>query len=88
MGKAMWVLAEEELRVFVPLEDATKEGRLNFCHFDQDLQLAEVILGPQCSLSLGAVRDLTKARHPNAVTFGSRLAFKFFAVVPQETTVP
>lgn len=79
---------EEETRVFVPLEGALKEGRLHFCPFDEDLQLAEVILGPQCNVSLKAVQDLTKARHLNATVFGSRLAFKYFAVVPQESTVP
>lgn len=79
---------EEELRVFVPLEEAMEEGRLHFCPFDKDLQLAEVILGPQCSLSLDAVRHLTEAIYPKVVTFGARLAFKFFKVVPQERTVP
>lgn len=79
---------EQEVRVFVLLENAVREGRLHFRAFDQDLHLAEVILGPLCSLSLDAVRDLTRARHPDAVVFGSRLAHKYFAVVPQEKTVP
>jgi hypothetical protein len=79
---------EEERRVFVKLEDAKREGRLYFCPIDEDLQLAEVILGPQCDLPTDEVRDLTKARHPNAITFRSRLAFKFFSVVPMESTVP
>jgi len=78
---------EDELRVFVPLEEAIKEGTMHFCSFDQSLQLAEVILGPQCSLSLDAVRQLTLAKHPHAVTFGARPAIKFFAVVPKEKTV-
>jgi hypothetical protein len=51
---------EEEYRVFVKLEDAIQEGRLHFCHFDDDLRLVEVILGPQCNLSLDAVRHLTQ----------------------------
>ncbi len=79
---------EQELRVFVPLEDARQEGRLHFYPFNQDLHLAEVILGPQCTLSLDAVRKLTKARQPNAVTYQARLAWKWFSVVPQESTVP
>jgi hypothetical protein len=73
---------EEEFRVFLRLEDAFKEGRLHFHAFDSDFQLAEVILGPQCTLSLDSVRQLTRALHPHAVTFKARLAFKFFAVVP------
>lgn len=79
---------EQELRIFVSLEHALKEGRLYFYPFDEDLQLAEVILGPQCDLSLEAVRQLTNSRHPNAVTFAARLALKFFKVVPKEETVP
>jgi hypothetical protein len=79
---------EEEYRVFLPLEDVPQEGRLHFYSFNQDLQLAEVILGPQCNLSLDAVRELTRTRYSNAVTYQARLAWKWFAVVPQESTVP
>jgi Protein of unknown function (DUF2971) len=77
---------EEEVRVFVALKDAIKEGQLHFYAFDSNLQLTEVILGPQCPLSLDAVRRLTRVQHPHAVTFKARLAFKFFKVVPDETT--
>lgn len=73
---------EEELRVFVPLESATREGSMYFCPFGKDLQLAEVILGPQCNLSVNTVQELTRSRHPEALVFESRLAFKYFAVVP------
>ena len=79
---------EEELRVFVPLEKAAREGRFHFYPFDVHLRLAEVILGPQCELPIDAVRDLTNARYPNAVVFRARLALKFFKVVPQESSVP
>jgi hypothetical protein len=80
---------ESEHRVFVPLEDAVADGALHFCPFCPDLQLKEVILGPQfTSSSLNGMRKFVSARYPNAVTFGARLAFKFFAVVPDERTVP
>ncbi|MCH7777567.1 MAG: DUF2971 domain-containing protein [Gemmatimonadetes bacterium] len=79
---------EDERRVFVPLEGAITEGSMHFCPFDQNLQLAEVILGPQCSLSLDDVRQLTLAKHPHAVTFAARPAIKFFTIVPKEKTVP
>jgi len=79
---------EEEWRVFVPLKNARREGRLHFYPFDEHLQLAEVILGPQCTLPLDEVRELTSAKHPKAVTFAARLAFKFFKVVPHESMVP
>ncbi len=79
---------EEERRVFVKLKEAKREGSLYFYPIDEQLRLAEVILGPQCDLPIDEVRDLAKARHPNAITFKSRLAFKFFSVVPMESTVP
>jgi len=79
---------EEELRVFVPLDKAVREGELYFCPFGDDLQLAEVILGPQCNMSLDTVRKLAHSRYPDTVTFTARLAFKFFKVVPQESSVP
>jgi hypothetical protein len=79
---------EEEWRVFVSLENARREGRLHFYPFDDNLQLAEIILGPQCALPIDEVRKLTSAKHPKAVTFAARLAFKFFKVVPHEKTVP
>ncbi len=79
---------EEEWRIFVPLKEAKAEGRLHFCSFNDDLQLAEVILGPQCDLPLEEVRELTSSLKQNAVTFRARLALKFFSVVPKETTVP
>lgn len=79
---------EEEYRVFVPLDKADKEGTLHFCPFGQHLELAEVILGPRCSISLKSVRQLTQAHHPNAVTFKARPALKFFKVVPNGWTVP
>ena len=79
---------EEEYRVFVPLDKANKEGTLHFYPFGQYLELAEVILGPRCSVSLKSVRQLTQAQHPHAVTFKARPAYKFFKVVPNGWTVP
>lgn len=79
---------EEEYRVPVVLESAIKEGNLHFYPFNEGLRLAEVILGPQCALSVTHVRQFAQALHPHAVTFASRLALKFFKVVPQESTVP
>ena len=73
---------EQELRLFVPLETAPREGSLHFYQFGENLQLAEIILGPQCNLSISSVQELTQLRCPEAVVFESRLAFKYFAVVP------
>lgn len=79
---------EREYRRFVPLDTAIQEGRLHFVPFGPDLELAEVILGSECLFELNALRDLVRLRYPAAVVFRARLAFKFFHVVPQESTIP
>ena len=78
---------KEEYRAFVPLEKAVQEGNLHFWPFDRNLRLAEVILGPQCTLSLDAVRHLTRDCRPEAIVLKSRLAHKFFKIVPDGRTV-
>ena len=78
---------EKELRVILPLKEATKEGPMHFYAFNHDLQLVEVILGPKCSKSLDTMRQLTRTQHPHAVVFNARLGFKFFNVVPDRRTV-
>jgi hypothetical protein len=75
---------EGERRMVVSLSHATQEGNLHFLPFQQSLALAEVILGAHCRLPVEAVRLLTKRCWPDAVTYGARLAFKKFEVVPQE----
>lgn len=79
---------ENELRVHVPLEAAVREGQLHYSRFSHEIQLAEVILGPRCKLSLDAVRELVALRQPQAITFSARLNYKHFGVVPDEKTVP
>jgi hypothetical protein len=79
---------EEEIRTLVALKLMNKEGALFFKPFGADLELAEVILGPRCALSLDAIRKLTSSLHPNVKTYCARLAIKQFSVVPKEKTVP
>jgi hypothetical protein len=79
---------EHEYRRFIPLDSAIEEGRLHFVPFGPDLALAEVILGPECILELQTVRNLVASRYVDALVYKSRLAFKFFHVVPQESTIP
>jgi hypothetical protein len=83
---------EEEIRTFVPLAKAVREGSLHFYSFSWDrelrLDLKEVILGPECAWSLYDVRKLVAHRYPTAITYNARLAINSFAVVPKEKTVP
>jgi hypothetical protein len=79
---------EKEYRRFIQLQDATQEERLHFVNFGPDLELAEVVLGPQCVAPLDTVRALVSSKYPHVITYRARLAFKYFHVVPQECTVP
>jgi len=79
---------ECEYRRFVPLEAAIQEGRLHFVPFGPELELAEVILGTECVLSLETVRATVRSRYPSAIVFKARLEFKGFHIVPQESTIP
>ncbi|OGP84144.1 MAG: hypothetical protein A2Z08_00640 [Deltaproteobacteria bacterium RBG_16_54_11] len=79
---------EHEYRRFVPLETAVQEGHLHFVPFGPDLELAEVILGTECVLDLEGVRDLVRPRYPAVVVYKARLAFKFFHITPQVSTIP
>jgi hypothetical protein len=79
---------EREWRVLVDLADVTQEGDLYFYPFGAQLRLTEVILGSLCAMSVDAVRKLTTAHHPGAVTIQARLALKSFHIVPKESTIP
>lgn len=82
---------EEEFRYFVSLKaaDEDSERKLHFYPFGDTLMLAEVILGPYCDMSLDDAERLVKDHCPNPVTtFPTRLASQWFAVVPNENSVP
>jgi Protein of unknown function (DUF2971) len=79
---------EREWRVFVKLESAQSDGKLFFEPFSNDVRLREVILGPACTHAVQTMRELVNTHHKNVVTIKSRLAEKYYSVVPQEDTVP
>lgn len=82
---------EEEVRLFVPLDNnkkVRKEATLHFYPFNEDLVLREVILGPQCGIPLDAVRRLVDSTYNDVTTIKARLAVGSFHVVPLEKTVP
>ena len=79
---------EKESRVLIPLEDyASKEGDLHFVRFNGDIQLAEVIIGPLCSITSGRIRKVVNKLQEGVVTFKARLAHKSYNIVPMESTV-
>lgn len=82
-----WIY-EDELRVLINLPTATKEGDLYFRTFDKDLRLAEVILGPRCSLKVETLRNVAKSTNPCAIVFRSRLEFGEFRVIRNGRDLP
>ncbi len=78
---------EEEIRVFVSLDPATIESGSFFYPFSDKLQLAEVILGPLCELPIMEIRSLVRGSHNVVHVLKSRLAFKWFQVVPDERSM-
>jgi hypothetical protein len=78
---------ERECRLLVPLDDVMLEGEYHFKKFGDDLDLAEVILGPLCSLEVSAVRTKTLQLYPHVTVFKARPAEKWFHMVPDERTV-
>jgi hypothetical protein len=78
---------EREWRILLELEETASEGPLSFFSFSDRVKLTEVVLGADCTLSIGAVRKLLSIHHPKASSVGTRLAFGSFAIVPSETTI-
>jgi len=79
---------EQELREIVKLKDTISKDNRFFWPFDENIRLAEVILGPRCTEELSTVSKSVSKSNPNAVTFKARLAFKSFRVVLDQRTKP
>ena len=79
---------EKEIRLEAPLNQAVREGSNFFWKFGDKLQLAEVVLGPLCDLSVDSVRQKVISLYPDVVTYQARFAIKSFSIVPKENTVP
>jgi hypothetical protein len=79
---------EQEVRRFVKLKDMKQVGDLYFYPFSTALKLREVIIGDRCALKLPEVRAHVASHQPDAISYNARLAFKSFAIVPIESTIP
>lgn len=72
---------ENELRLFVQLDHEMAEGGMYFVPFSDEMQLAEVILGPKCTLPIEGVRALLKQQGSSAQVLKARIAFSRFEVL-------
>jgi hypothetical protein len=66
---------------------AAGSGLQDFVPFDENLKLAEVILGVRCDCSLEKMRQRIERLHPDVRVFKARVAKQHFSIVPDEKTV-
>jgi hypothetical protein len=74
---------ENEVRMFVALEDRNPETGLWLKEFGTDLVLAEVIVGAACDVTRGELADALCDLDRSVARRKARLSFKRFAVVTQ-----
>lgn len=75
---------EEEVRVFVELKDPPDEEGLHFCELRDGISLVGLVHGPLCQLMEREIANVLPKGHILRLT-KTRLAFKKFAVVQNET---
>ena len=71
---------EDEMRVFVKLDDKVKESGLYYYPFDDSVVLREIVLGPRCTLPMKSIEALVASFVPTVRIVQSRLAFSAFEV--------
>ncbi len=74
---------ENEVRLFVALEDRDPETDLWFREFDAELRLREVIVGAACDVTRRELVDALGDLHAGVTQRKARLSFQRFAVVNQ-----
>lgn len=79
---------EEEYRMFIALNDATKEGGFHFVDFSDDLVLREVIVGLNCSLPIPRVKQLLNGDLNNVRVKKAGLALRKFKVIEDRSARP
>ena len=72
---------EDEHRMFVDLDPASREGRNYFVDFSKNLVLREVILGLKCDLPISRVRQLCKNDMQPIKVMKAGMALRNFKVI-------
>lgn len=75
---------EEEVRVIVRLEEASKEAGYYFRRFDKDLELKEVVAGARCTVGKAQLRSSLGSLSTAVTITKARLAFRSFSVVTDQ----
>ncbi len=79
---------EEECRMFIPLNEATKEGEFHFVDFSDHLVLREVIVGLNCSLPIPRVKQLLNGDLSHVRVKKAGLALRKFRVIEDRSARP
>lgn len=72
---------EKERRMFKGLDEGTKENGLFFYEISNDIELKEVILGPNCEVPISRIEGLVSKINLSIRIIKARLAFQNFEVV-------
>ena len=72
---------EDEVRLFLQLDQDLVESGMYFEPFSKNLQLREVVLGPKCELPIARVRKLVADYDAPVSVIQSRIAFTRFEVL-------
>jgi hypothetical protein len=75
-----WVY-EKERRIFIELDETTKENGNFFFQYPELLSLSEVIIGPHCEIPKKQIEELTLKTHGPIRIIKARLGFENFEVV-------
>ena len=78
---------ENEVRIYVGLDEGTQIDGLYFYPFDVHVQLREVILGAMCKLDVKEVRKLVREKYKNVNVLTARMAFNSFNIVLDQRSV-
>ncbi len=74
---------EQELRVFVQLNERDPVSGLYFYHFSNDLRLSEVIVGAECEVARTEISEALAELEGNVSLRNARLAFTTYRVTTQ-----
>lgn len=76
---------EQEQRMFIELAEGYEEAGNIFLDFSDQLQLKEIILGVNCSLSIDRIRQLVRHDEPTVKVMKAGMALRTFRVIEDRT---
>jgi len=75
---------EDEVRVFVNLEEIDNATGLYYKNFGKDLFLKEIIIGPKCHFGVSDIKNILTKYKEEVKIIPSRLAFRSYKVIARK----